>query len=179
MPPKVVYTLVCLLFLWCGFAISPVGGQLLGSKPRPEKLVYNAGTPRAITEYIRENPPRGLVYAPQWWSDWLGWAGPPGLQTVVSTNVHLAPKLLWDGYMRVSKGETYWDDLLDRWNVQMVVVDKAEQKKLTSEVRGSGVWQVVYEDSQGIVAVRKNAMIVGGGTATTGSARAEKEASKQ
>ncbi len=179
MPPKVVYTLVCLLFLWCGFAISPVGGQLLGSKPRPEKLVYNAGTPRAITEYVRENPPRGLVYAPQWWSDWLAWAGPPGLQTVVSTNVHLAPKLLWDGYMRASKGETYWDDLLDRWNVQMVVVDKDQQKKLTSEIRGSGLWQVVYEDSLGIVAVRKNAIRLGDGAAGPDLARPEKEASKQ
>jgi hypothetical protein len=81
--------------------------------------------------------------------------------------------------MRASKGETYWDDLLDRWNVQMVVVDKDQQKKLTSEIRGSGLWQVVYEDSLGIVAQRKNSIIVGGGGAAPASARSKKEASKQ
>jgi len=153
-PPKPIYTMVCLLLLWCGFAISPAGGQVLGSKPRPRHELYNKGTPLAITDYLREHPPRGLVYAPQWWSDWLAWAGPPGLQTVVSTNIHLSPKLLWTGYMRVSKGETYWDDLLNRWNVQMVIVDKEEQKKLAGEVRGSADWRVVYEDGLGFVAVR-------------------------
>jgi len=152
--PKLIYTLVCLLLLWCCFAVSPAGGQLLGSKPRARHELYNSETPLAITDYVREHPPRGLVYAPQWWSDWLAWAGPPGLKTVVSTNIHLAPKLLWTGYMRVSKGETYWSDLLNRWNVQMVVVDKAQQKKLAGEVRGSGEWRVVYEDDLGFVAVR-------------------------
>ncbi len=177
-PPKFIYTLVCLLLLWCGLAISPAGGQLLGSRPRPEAAVYNSGTPLAITEYLREHPPRGLVYAPQWWSDWLAWAGPRGIQTVVSTNIHLAPRLVWDGYMRLSKGETYWDDLLDRWNVQVVVVDKAEQKKLTSEVRGSPTWQVVYEDAQGIIAVRKGALIISD-RAVTATTPSKKEAEKK
>jgi hypothetical protein len=67
--------------------------------------------------------------------------------------------------MRASKGETYWDDLFNRWNVQTVVVDKSKQTKLTSEVRGSGAWQVVYEDELGIVAVRKNSISVGSGSA--------------
>ena len=164
-PPKFVYTLVCVLLLWIGFALSPAGGQFLGSEPRPPERLYSPGTPLAISEYLREKPPRGLVYAPQWWADWLAYAGPPGVQTVVSTNIHLAPKLLWDGYMRVSKGETYWNDLLDRWNVQVVVVDKAEQKKLTSEVRRSATWHVVYEDQQGIVAVRRNMIDISGRTA--------------
>jgi len=173
-PPKLLYSLICILVLWCCFAISPNGGHLLGSQPRPQERLYSPGTPRAITEYLRENPPLGLVYAPQWWSDWLAWAGPPGLQTVVSTNIHLAPKLLWDGYMRASKGETYWDDLFNRWNVQTVVVDKSKQTKLTGEVRGSGAWQVVYEDELGIVAVRRNSISVG-----SGSAAPKKEAGKQ
>lgn len=162
-PPKLFYTMICVLCLWCGFAISPIGGQVLGSKPRPPRAIYNSGTPLAITEFLREHPPRGLVYAPQWWSDWLAWDGPPGIRTVVSTNIHLAPKLTWDGYMRASKGETFWDDLFDRWNVQMLVVDKDQQKKLTSEVRGSATWQVVYEDALGIVAVRKNTVFVSDG----------------
>lgn len=172
--PKLLYSLVCVLALWIGIALSPAGGHLLGAQPRPQESLYSPGTPRAITEHLRENPPRGLVYAPQWWSDWLAWAGPPGLQTVVSTNIHLAPKLLWDGYMRASKGETYWDDLFDRWNVQTVVVDKAKQTKLTSEVRGSAIWQVVYEDEQEIIAVRKNSIHVG-----VGSAAPKKEAGQQ
>lgn len=178
-PPKAIYTLVCLLALWCGFAISPAGGQLLGGKPRPQDQVYNSGTPLAITEYLREHPSRGLIYAPQWWSDWLAWAGPPGVKTVVSTNIHLAPTLLWDGYMHASKGETYWEDLFNRWNVQTVVADKERQKKLVSEVRGSGTWNVVFEDDLGIVAVRRNAVTISGDRTASAANPAKKEAEKK
>jgi hypothetical protein len=158
---RFVYTLVCLLVAWCGFALAPVGRQVLGGQPRPAASQYNERTPLGITKFLRENPPRGLVYAPQWWSDWLAWDGPPGIKTVVSTNIHLAPKRLWDGYMRVSKGETYWDNLLDRWAVQAVVVDKEKQKRLASEVRGSAVWKVIYEDDLGFIATRRTASTSG------------------
>lgn len=155
-PPKLAYTLICLLFAWVAFAMSPTGGQVLGSQPRPTDRVYASGTPLALTEYLRENPPPGLLYAPQWFCDWIAWAGPKGVKTVVSTNIHLAPKLLWDGYMEVSKGGAHWSDLLDRWNVQAVVVDKEKQETLLAEVRKSPTWEVVYEDPQGIIALRRN-----------------------
>jgi len=158
---RFVYTLVCLLVAWSAFALAPMGRQVLGGQPRPPASQYNERTPLGITKFLRENPPRGLVYAPQWWSDWLAWDGPPNIKTVVSTNIHLAPKRLWDGYMRVSKGETYWDNLLDRWAVQAVVVDKEKQKKLASEVRGSAVWKVIYEDDLGFIATRRTASTSG------------------
>jgi hypothetical protein len=81
--------------------------------------------------------------------------------------------------MQLSKGQAYWDDLLDRWNVQTVVVDKEQQKKLLSEVRGSGTWQVVYEDDQGIVAVRRNAIKLGSDKAASASTPSQKEAEKK
>lgn len=154
---RFVYTLVCLLIVWCAFAMSPAGRQVLGGQPRPTASLYNERTPLGITEFLRKTPPRGLAYAPQWWADWLAWDGPPGIRTVVSTNIHLAPTRVWDGYMRVSKGETYWEDLLNRWSVQAVVVDKEKQKKLASEVRGSAAWKVIYEDDLGFIAARRNA----------------------
>jgi hypothetical protein len=64
----------------------------------------------------------------------------------------MAPKRVWDGYMQVSKGRDFWDNILERWRVDTMVVDKAEQKKLAELVRGSGVWEIVYEDELGIIA---------------------------
>jgi polyhydroxyalkanoate synthesis regulator phasin len=68
----------------------------------------------------------------------------------------MAPTQVWEGYMQVSKGRDYWDDLLKRWHVQAVVVDKLEQERLTRLVRGHGGWEVVYEDEMGIVVIPKD-----------------------
>jgi polyhydroxyalkanoate synthesis regulator phasin len=153
---KFAYSLVCLLFVWIAFAGSPLGGLALGGKPRPASRVYTSQTPRGIAKFLRRQPPQGLVYAPQWWADWIAWDGPAGIKTVVSTNVHLAPRLVWDGYMQVSQGREFWDDLLDRWNVDTVIADKKDQERLTRELRGSDVWQLVYEDDFGIIAKRRS-----------------------
>jgi hypothetical protein len=149
---KLGYSLVCLLVVWVSIAISPFGGKLLGARTRFYGSVYSELTPIGITEFLRESPPTGLVYAPQWWSDWIVLEGPPGVRTAVSTNVHLAPKRVWNGYMQVSKGRDFWDDILERWAVETLIVDKDEQKKLAELVRGSGAWEIVYEDDYGFVA---------------------------
>jgi hypothetical protein len=145
-----------MLMVWVSLAISPFGGKLLGARTRFVGTVYSERTPLQITEYLKENPPQGLVYAPQWWSDWLVLKGPPGLRTVVSTNVHMAPKRVWDGYMQVSKGRDFWDAILERWRVDTIVVDKQEQDKLADLVRGSGIWEIVYEDELGFVARQRD-----------------------
>jgi len=67
------------------------------------------------------------VYAPQC-ERLASLAGPRGLKTVVPTNIHLATEARLDGYMRLSKGETYWTiagsvERPDGWSLQ------AERKK--------------------------------------------------
>jgi hypothetical protein len=42
-----------------------------------------------------------------------------------------------------------------------VVVDKEKQKRLASEVRGSAVWKVIYEDDLGFIATRRTASTSG------------------
>jgi hypothetical protein len=149
---KFGYSLICLLIVWVSLAVSPFGGKLLGARTRFVGTVYSDLTPIGITNFLRESPPTGLVYAPQWWSDWIVLEGPPGVRTVVSTNVHMAPKRVWEGYMQVSKGRDFWDAILERWRVETLVVDTEEQEKLAELVRGSGVWKIVYEDEYGFVA---------------------------
>jgi hypothetical protein len=150
-------SLLALLLIWCAIVLSPFGSWAVGGKAREPEELYAQGTPFGISEFFRHNPTFGLIYAPQWWSDWLVWDGPKGLRTVVSTNVHMAPTQVWEGYMQVCQGRDYWNDLLKRWHVQAVVVDKAEQEKLTRLVRGHSGWEIVYEDEQGIVAIPKEA----------------------
>lgn len=152
--PKYTLTLVCGLLVWTTFAFSPISHPLLGGKGRQPDQLYNHGTPRALTQYLRENPPPGMVFGPQWWGDWLAWDGPPEMRIFMTTNVHLVPNRVWRDYLRVARGQYGWGSVLDRYNVDTLIVHKELQEGLTRQARGSSDWHVVYEDDLGLILQR-------------------------
>ncbi len=156
LPPgrSFIYSLVCLLLIWIAFAVSPISAPVLGREPRTARQLLGFDTPLGVTVYLRANPPKGLVFNPQWWGDWLVWDGPAGLQPFVTSNIHLVPPRTWQDYMHVSQGITGWQQVLDRYGVQTLVVDRDKQPALAAAARRSSAWQVEYEDDQALVLSR-------------------------
>ncbi len=97
-------SLVAVLMVWSAFAFSPLSFPVLGGKPRDPRTVHSRQTPLALSQYLRKNPPRNLVFTPQWWGDWLCWSGPPGMKVFMTTNLHLVPATVWNDYLRLSAG---------------------------------------------------------------------------
>ncbi len=155
LPPH-AYTLIAGLAVWCAFALSPISQSLLGSKPRDLKQVLSKGTPHGVTKFLRENPPQGLIWAPQWWGDWLVWDGPQDLRVFMTTTLHLAPHSVWRDYMRIAHADAGWQAALDRYAVNTIVIDKELQPVMHRAVRRSGNWGVVHQDDQGVVYRRKH-----------------------
>lgn len=149
-------TLACGLMVWTTFSFSPISQPILGGKTRTLERVHSRGTPLAATKYLREHPPTGVVFGPQWWGDWLAWDGPPGIQVFMTTHVHLAPNTVWKDYLRVARGLTGWSPTLERYAVETMVVDKTLQPTLADSVRGTEGWTIVFEDEQALIAQRKN-----------------------
>jgi hypothetical protein len=147
-------SLVAALLVWSAFAFSPLSFPVLGGVPRNPHTVHSRQTPLELSEHLRKNPPRNLVFTPQWWGDWLCWSGPPGMRVLMTTNLHLAPTTVWNDYLRLAAGAPGWDELLDRYNVQSLVADKELQSRLIQAVRRLPGWTVTYEDDLGIVAER-------------------------
>lgn len=137
--------------IWIAFAFSTLSVPLLGGAARSPLGLYGGTTPLGATEHLRLNPPRGLTYAPQWWGDWLTWAGPQGFQPFMTTNMHLVPRQVWLDYRRLSGAEANWDGVLNRYGVDTVIVDKLEQAPLASALRRAAGWHVRYEDSQAVI----------------------------
>jgi len=148
------YTLGCVGLIWIAFAFSSVSRPLLGGPPRSPEAVYGE-SPLKLTAWLRENPPQGAVFNPQYWGDWLAVDGPPGIQVFATTNIHLIPRMTWQDYGRVASVTSGWDATLARYNVQTIIVDKARQAGLIRAVRGSGEWIPVYEDAQAQVFRKK------------------------
>lgn len=149
--PPHTYTIFACLTVWCAFALSPISQSLLSSKPRELSNIVSKGTPLGVTEYLNENPPETMVWAPQWWGDWLMWSGPDSLRVFMTTTLHLAPSTVWKDYMRVAEASSGWERTLTKYNVQTIVMDKDLQPVMHRAVRRSARWTKVYEDPRGVV----------------------------
>jgi hypothetical protein len=150
------YSLIGLLLIWIPLSLAPISQPLLGGKPRtPERLLGDA-TPIALTEYLRRNPPKGPIFNPMWWGDWIVRDGPAGIAPFMTTNIHLAPAQVWRDYLRVMNVRPGWQAVLGRYAVETVVVDKKESADLERVLLRDTSLQVVYEDAQcAVFGVRK------------------------
>jgi hypothetical protein len=145
------YSLVALGLVWITLAVAPAGTWLLQQTPRPPAQLFSATTPWQLSAFLRENPPAGQVFNPDWWGDWLTWDGPPGLRVFMTSQMHLAPRAVWVDYRIVRENRAGWDHVLDRYVVQTVILDKQRQKTLIGYLRESTVWRILHEDDGGIV----------------------------
>ncbi len=149
------YSLIALLLVWMTFAMSPVGRPIMGDDPRPTEQVLSSSTPLGIAAYLKEHPPQGQIFNPQWWGDWLVWAGPDQLQPFVTTNMHVVPRQVWQDYQALLAVRPGWQRALQRYRIDTVVVDKERNTALASALRRSTTWRIVYEDEQGVVLQRR------------------------
>ena len=155
---KFAFTMLTLLVIWCAFAFSPASQPLLSDKPVRDEQLYSQYTPLKISQYLRENPPKGLVYAPQWWGDWMIWDGPEHPQVMVTTNIHLVPRQVWRNYMQVQIAAEGWERILDHYGIRTLIVHKEMQRKLARVVRKSGKWNIAFETDLGIVLKRNKSL---------------------
>ena len=145
------YTLVCGVICWMAFSLSDLCRPLMQSPPRSPSRLYGAQTPLATTAFLESQPPRGLVLAPQPWADWFVTHGPSGFQPMVTSNVHLVPRKVWQDYQHIALAQPGWQAVADRYLIGTIIVDKAQQPILTPVLRRSTEWRVAHEDETGIV----------------------------
>lgn len=155
-----VITAFCALILWFGFAFSNIATPLFGGTPREIDKIYSEGTPRKLTEFLKEHPPEGQVWNPQWWGDWLVWDGPPAMNVFMTTNaVHLSPPRVWKDYLGIARASRGWQSVAQKYDVSTFVVHKEKQVKLDEGVRKLKGFKVVYEDNLGLVVSREPKLI--------------------
>jgi hypothetical protein len=130
---------------------TPAGRSLATGRPQTFEIVASNQTPTSAAEYLREHPPRGLIFNPMEWGDYLVWAGPDGLKIFANSHAHLLPPEIWRDYMRVIEGSSDALAILDRHDVEVVVTDPNRQGTLIEALRADGQWRQAFEDDRSIV----------------------------
>jgi hypothetical protein len=136
------------LFLWS----APAVWLIWGDPPNGPKCV-NGLTPLEASRYLAqeyaEHPdlPR-CVFTDETMGDFLLWdlRLEPTVRVFAYTHVHLLTPEHWLECMRVKSGDRSWQAILDRHQVQFLVVDRNLHENLVAQVRAaSDRWQIVSD----------------------------------
>jgi hypothetical protein len=155
--PKTGKWLVIVVGLvWIFFAYSPLGMKVLRDRdPDPTKALSNS-TPLGVTNWLNENPPGGLVFNPYEWGDYLQYAGPTGMEVFLNSHAHLVPREVWLHYLQVMEQSAEWPEILDRYGVNTVILDKEYRESLIRRMKDdTAKWKIGWEDAQGVVFLRR------------------------
>jgi hypothetical protein len=154
-----LWTLVGCFVFFIGFEMSHVGGALMDKafkkdpNKRLERVAVSHMTPVLAAEYLKENPPKGLVFNTYEQGDYLMWAGPPGMQLFLNSHAHLVPEHVWADYMGITRMSSGWSAQLDRYGVNTVILDFQVRESMIRRLSENKDWRRVYSD--GVAAVFK------------------------
>ena len=136
--------------------ITPLSVQLKTDQRLDLDKMVSTRTPLAAVEQLNQmqQRPRGLVFNSYDWGDYLLWAG-QDLKVFVASHAHLVPREVWRHYIAISTGESNSEELLARYGVNTMLVDKDRSQRLVSLMRRSADWKEAYSDELAVIFVRK------------------------
>jgi hypothetical protein len=155
---KGVFTLCAVGLMWIFFAFTPFGLRVIHGPKAAAKSPHAANTPVGAAAHLVKNPPVGQIFNTYEWGDYLGFAGPRGLRIFVNSHAHLVHPDIWKHYLAVVNVSAGWDDLLDLYGVNTVVVDKRDRQSLITRLKEHEKWTLSYEDNTAVIYVRKQAI---------------------
>lgn len=149
-----VWSAVSLGGVCSALALSPLGQSLLSGKVGGVKESVSSRTPVAAVEYLLEHPPAGQIFNAIEWGDYLAWSSARNgqdLKIFVASHVHLIPRMVWTDYMAIIKLQTGWEERLEKYDVETVILDRQHRRGLVSLLKRSPRWKTVYEDDRAVV----------------------------
>ena len=109
--------------------------------------------PVALSEAVAAGTePGSRIFVEQMWSSWFELELPDD-PVFVDPRIELFPAEVWEQYLLVLSAGEGWDEVLDRWGVDVVVVSR-ERSALVSAIRGHPSWRRLAEDAHGVAFAR-------------------------
>lgn len=139
------WTVVTVGLIWIFFAYSPLGVRIVHGKPAKIEKAVSSDTPRAVIKYLHEKKPQGQIFNTYEWGDYLQWAGPPGLKIFVNSHAHLVPREVWQAYMQISEAQAGWEEALDRYGINTIIIDQQHRQALIKKLKESDKWKLDFE----------------------------------
>jgi hypothetical protein len=128
-----------------------IGVIRVASLEPQEALLSEA--PVGVTKALRTSASPGARVFDGRWGSWFEFSV-TSTQMFVDSRAEFFPIGVWDDYFHVSNAEPGWQQVLDRWDVGVVVAAKDHDAALIQAIRSDQDWRLIYEDADGAVFVR-------------------------
>jgi hypothetical protein len=155
---------IFLLALIVGTIISLPPLRLAFSEKATLSLVSKNFPVQAVTKLTL--PPRRIFSLPEW-GGYLIWSQYPPAQVFIDGRVELFSMQTWDDYLHIASVGENWQNLLDQYDVDTLVLSKERQGALIEAASQNG-WMSVAEDEVAVILVRRE-----GGSSETSKGNAE------
>ena len=147
LPHPVLNTILLALVTLIALLSTP---WLKGLLPLPANLhgTLGADTPVATAEAIREYGLTGRVFNQMESGGYLFWRLWPDTQVFIDSRIELYPDAVWQDYLHISAGRPGYQELLDRYDVHYLVLNRSFQGGLAQQLQDSPAWTWIYENPQ-------------------------------
>jgi len=130
---------------------APIGRGADPAAGGPAVLSY---APEHLVEAAREAvPPGSHAFVSQLHASWSEFSAPE-LLVAVDPRIELFPEVVWDEYFLVSAGREGWEEVLDRWDVRVLVLEPTQAEGLLAVIGANPEWRRIAVDALGAVYIR-------------------------
>jgi hypothetical protein len=157
-PPRAGFglmNLAILILLLCSAIISlPWFNHLL---PLPQKKagLISSETPLEATEILLKEQPPGQLFHEMGFGSYLIWTAGGDYKVFIDPRIELYPLELWRDYLSLSSGRSGWEDKLQGYEINTLMLNPATQRGLIEAAGNSPEWSLLYENQAAVLYVKK------------------------
>lgn len=125
--------------------------------PSIKRQLIAPDTPVRLAAELKTIPDARRVFNNLPWGGYFMWDLRDDQKTYCNPFVFLFPKVVMGDYLLITNGHAKWQALLDHYRVDTLALSKTDQPFLVQLARESPSWRLVYEDSLGVLFLRRKA----------------------
>lgn len=121
--------------------------------PAWRRVYTSPETPVRAVEVLREQPRVSRVFHDAGYGSYMIWAS-PDVPVFIDTRVELYPTHQWDDYIALSQGRYDWEQILESYGVDTLLLDRELQQPLVGAAQSDHKWQQLYADERSVLLQR-------------------------
>jgi hypothetical protein len=107
--------------------------------------------PSGVVDAAATLPEGARLYVFQPWTGYVVWRLWPHQQSMVDARFETHPDAVWDDYLAIGAGRADWEQILERYQIEYLVLEAEQQGYLARLALRSGRWVQVYRDAAGLI----------------------------
>jgi hypothetical protein len=90
----------------------------------PGRAHRTESTLQAVADRLLAIDYRGPLFTRFAWAEYLGWALTPRCTVFMDGRIEIIPDAVWQEYVTLTRGQSGWDAILDKYRVNLLVLDR-------------------------------------------------------